>query len=254
MPLSTYAGNAVLDALFNNTALQVAAAYVSLHSGDPGLTGANELSGNGYGRVQMEFDAPTNGVTANTNVESFGPAVTGNWAAATYWGLWDQQAAGGNFLWGDDLTTPRTCLVGEYVDFAAGDLDLTIGAQFGNTTRTNIINALLRNTALQVAAAYMSLHSADPGATGASELTGNNYGPRPAASFGAAGSRSIANDAAAQTTDATPAGWTEATFGGLWAANAAGVFIWGDQLTVARTVGIGKHFTAAIGDIVVNAY
>ena len=45
MPISTYAGNLILDALLNQGSAQIATAYCSLHSGDPALTGANVLMG-----------------------------------------------------------------------------------------------------------------------------------------------------------------------------------------------------------------
>lgn len=249
MPLSTYAGNAVLNALLNNTALQVASAYASLHSGDPGLTGLNELSGSGYGtRPAMAFDAPDAGATSNTSAVVF-PAATGNWTEATYGGLFDAATAG-NFLFGAALTANITVLTDEIARFAAGAFDLSVTGKFGLTTAHNVINALLRNTELVVAQAYASLHSGDPGTTGANELSGNNYS-RTAMSFGAANAKSASNDAAAETGVASGA-WAEATHMGLWTADVGGTFLWGDDLATPRTVGAGKTFLWGIGAVTVT--
>ena len=252
MPLSTYAGNAVLDALLNNVALQKSP-FTSLHSADPGLTGASELSGGAYARVATTFGAPSGQATDNTALVTF-PTATADWVAATYFGLWDQLAVGGNFLGGVALTTPRTILNGQYGEFAIGAEDITAATAFGNTTLDNIINALFRNTALQVAQAYMSLHSADPGGTGASELANSNAYARVSASFGAAASKACANDAVLDTPAATPADWVQATYLGLWTSGTygGGTFIWARQLTVARTVTVGKFFRVAVGGISVS--
>jgi hypothetical protein len=43
--ISNYAENAILDALFNNTSLAVAARYVKLHTGDPGEAGTANAAG-----------------------------------------------------------------------------------------------------------------------------------------------------------------------------------------------------------------
>lgn len=246
--LSTYAGNAVLDALLNNAALQVATQFVSLHSGDPALNGANELSGNGYVRKTASFDAASAGATANSGAVTLG-AASGDWSEATYWGVWDAESAG-NFLLGAVLDSARTVLSGQYAEFAIGELDVTIGSQFGDDLEDEVLDAILRNVSLAVAQAYMSLHSADPGTTGASELSGDNYA-RASMSFGAAGSKSASSDADVDSQVAS-GDWAEATHLGLWDASSAGNFIWADILTAARTVQSGKFFRSSTGDVVMN--
>jgi hypothetical protein len=251
MALSTWAGNAVLDALLNNVALQVAQSWASLHSGDPGLTGTNELSGNGYGRKAVTAGAPVahSGATDNTGAVTFGPATGSNWAQATYGGLFDAETVG-NFMGGAALTDARTVNAGQYAEYAIGALDFSIGTQFGEDIIDAIVNALLRNTELVYAQAYMSLHSGDPGATGANELSGNNYS-RTAASFGAANAKSCSNDAVVNTAIAS-GDWAQATYLGLWSAATDGTFLWKDSLTAPVTVQSGKRFRAAVGEIVVS--
>lgn len=252
MALSTYAGNAALDAIFNAGSLQVAAAYASLHSGDPGLDGSNELSGNDYARVQTEFDAPSpTGQTDNTNVETY-TAASGDWAEASHCGLWDAGSAG-NFLVGGSLDSAVTVLSGEIARWAAGDLDFQISTLFSDAYLDHIVNALLRNVELTVTNTYASLHSGDPGGTGANELSGNNYA-RVLASFDAADSKEVSNDAQMETGDAS-GDWSPATHMGLWShvsETGAGYFVWGKQLTNARTVRSGKRFIWEVGDIDVS--
>jgi hypothetical protein len=252
--LSTYAGNAVLDALLNNTALQKSA-YASLHSGDPGLTGAAELSGNGYTRpaAAMTFAAPTGGVTDNTVASQFPTATGSNWAQATYFGAFDA-ATVGNFLGSGSLTTAQTILVGEYGEFAIGAFDISINTAFGTDTLANIVNALFRNTSLAVAQAYLSLHSGDPAGTGANELANANGYARAAVSCGAAGSKQCANDAVTDLGPASGSNWAAATYMGLWDSGTygAGTFLFGKQLTTPRTIQVNKKFRLEVGGLTVT--
>ena len=251
--LSTYAGNAVLDALLNNTALQKSA-YASLHSGDPGLIGSSELSGNGYTRPAgaMTFGAPTGGVTDNTVASQF-PTASGDWLQATYFGAFDA-ATVGNFLGSGSLTTPQTILSGEYGEFAIGAFDISINTAFGTDTLANIVNALFRNTSLAVAMPYLSLHSADPAGTGANELADANGYARGAVSYGAAAAKSCSNDAITDLGPASGINWATATYIGLWTSGTygAGTFIFGKQLTTPRTVQVGKKFRLEVGGLTVT--
>lgn len=96
--------------------------YVSLHSGDPSTTGANELTGNGYERQLVAFTAAgADGITENTLLETFGPSTGTDWTAATHFGLWSA-ATEGTFHGGFALTTPRTITSTVRGEFAAGAL------------------------------------------------------------------------------------------------------------------------------------
>jgi hypothetical protein len=110
--------------------------------------------------------------------------------------------------------------------------------------RNKILDAIGNNTALQVATAYISLHTADPGATGASEVAGGSYA-RQAASFGAAAAGSMATDALAEFTD-MPA--CTVTHAGLWDA-LAGNWIVGGALTASKTVNAGDTFQFTTGNL-----
>src|SRR5262245_34229377 len=77
--------------------------YVSLHTADPGDTGASEVSGGSYARVQRDASdanwsagTGTDGTTDNVATITF-PTPSANWGVATHLGLWDAASAG-NFL------------------------------------------------------------------------------------------------------------------------------------------------------------
>ena len=109
MAVSTYLVHAILDAIFNATAFGLAGnPYISLHNGNPGTTGANELSGGSYARMQVAFNASADRNVKNTSTFTFTllPA-----AAITYIGVWDA-ASGGNFLIGGPLSDSYTVAAG----------------------------------------------------------------------------------------------------------------------------------------------
>lgn len=63
--------NSMLDAEF------VTGDLVALHSADPGGTGANEVTGGGYARQAVAYDAASGGVKLLTGTETFSvPAGT----------------------------------------------------------------------------------------------------------------------------------------------------------------------------------
>ena len=251
--LSTFAITKILDAMFNNTAVQIAQTYASLHSGNPGGAGASELSGSGYGtRPAVTFGAPTGGVASNSGVVT-NPTASGDWPQGTHHGLCDAPTSG-NFVAGGSVTTPLTVLNGEVSEWAVGDLVTSFlsGTDYtwGTTTLENIVNALFRNISYVVAQAYASLHTASPGVIGANEYASNGCA-RFAVSFGAAGAGTIANDAAAQSPLAS-GDWTEVTHMGFWTLGSGGVFLLSKKLTTARTIRTGKRFRSAIGEITVT--
>ena len=94
-----------------------ATVYVSLHSADPGETGASELSGNGYARVAVtnngtNWPAASGGVKSNGAAVTFPTATGSDWAAATHFGIWDASSAG-NPLFLGALAASKTVQVGD---------------------------------------------------------------------------------------------------------------------------------------------
>ena len=83
-------------------------------------------------------------------------------------------------------------------------------------------------------ALYLSIHSADPGGTGASELTGGSPAyARKSASWGSPSGGAVA---ASSVTFDIPAGSTAAYFG-MWSAVTAGTFEGGGALSASEVYG-----------------
>jgi len=98
------------------------------------------------------------------------------------------------------------------------------------------LNALLRATSFAgPATLYLSLHTADPGDTGASEYS-TYTGTRPVITFDAAGSASSSSNV---QIDFAAMGATTITYVGLWSAASAGTFQAGGPLSASKTTNSG---------------
>lgn len=119
--------NAILNHVFRNTAYTApTTVYLSLHSADPGETGAgaSELSGGGYARVAVTFSAPSGGVITISSDVSFA-TVTGSSWNITHVALWSASTAGTCLATGP-LLAAKTVPVGLNAVFPAGDLSFTL--------------------------------------------------------------------------------------------------------------------------------
>ena len=84
------------------TAISAAAAYISLHTGDGGTTGALELTGGTYVRVLTTWGAVTSGLVNGSSVALNVPSGT----TITHWGLWTT-LTGGTFHFCGALFIPE---------------------------------------------------------------------------------------------------------------------------------------------------
>lgn len=98
--------------------------YLSLHTADPGSTGANEVTGAGYARQAITFGNPVSGVAANTAALSY---VNMPAAVITHLGLWDAPT-GGNFRQSGAWSSPITEGVGNSFTVAVGAVTYTVSA------------------------------------------------------------------------------------------------------------------------------
>lgn len=97
--------------------------YVSLHTADPGDTGASEHGATaGYTRKIIGFSG--SGPISNAANVEFAQATVNYSAAITHFGVWDALSSG-NFLGGSALTTSRTISTGDIPRFATGALTWT---------------------------------------------------------------------------------------------------------------------------------
>ena len=95
---------------------------------------------------------------------------------------------------------------------------------------------------------YLSQHTADPGTTGANEVTGGSYARQPI-TFGTASAGSEASTDAQSFTSMPSV--TGDLWSGLWSAVTGGTFLWGDpNSTVTGPVAAGATVDYAIGAIV----
>jgi hypothetical protein len=113
--LSTYFRNQILDQFLRD------GLYVSLHTKDPGATGAHELVGyerasvRGFGPAGEGFKASAEDITLREL-----PACT-----VGYIGLWDAEKKG-RFLMGGSIGTPKIIQTGDSLRFEPGKLGFAI--------------------------------------------------------------------------------------------------------------------------------
>lgn len=101
--------------------MQGATITVSLHSADPGSTGASELTGGSYARQTATFGVASGGVAQNSATITFSglPAAT-----ITHAGVWRS----GTFMFGLQLSSTRTVQAGDGLYFAVGGITVTASA------------------------------------------------------------------------------------------------------------------------------
>jgi hypothetical protein len=111
----------------------------------------------------------------------------------------------------------------------------------------SMLNALCRNVPWsQPAGFFLKLHTADPGAAGATAAFGD--ATRQAATFSAAAADgTITNSADVNWTNVTAAGTV--THVSFWSAASGGTFLGSDDLATPRTLSIGDNFTILAGDV-----
>jgi hypothetical protein len=101
--------------------------YLSLHTADPGTTGANEVTGGSYARQPITYGAAASGSKASSGSHASQafpgmPSESGN----LWTGVWTA-ATSGTFLWGDPtagVTGPVAA--GATVNFGSGQVTHTL--------------------------------------------------------------------------------------------------------------------------------
>src|SRR5699024_4180716 len=97
---------AFTNALFHPMLAEAAevAVEVSLHTGDPGSEGDNEVSGGDYARRPVGWESPSGGaIVADDEIEFAVPALSNE---ATHIGLWDSS---GTYLGAAELAVAQPC-------------------------------------------------------------------------------------------------------------------------------------------------
>jgi hypothetical protein len=121
---STYLRGIVYNAVLKATAFTgPATMYMSLHTAAPGLTGANEVTGNAYARTAIAFGAPAGGSGSNSGAVTFPAPTPAAWGTVTHFGIWDA-ATLGNLLYEDALTAVVATSINVPLTFPAGTVSV----------------------------------------------------------------------------------------------------------------------------------
>ena len=116
--LSSAGEAAVLSSLTTNC-------YVSLHTTDPGDTGAAEIAGGAYARqgpVPFTNSGNNPTVAANSAIVTF-PVATASWGTIAYFGLW---MSCGSFYGSGLVNTTKVVNTGDQARFQTGSLTVTV--------------------------------------------------------------------------------------------------------------------------------
>lgn len=126
MAFTDFLENELLDHAFrNSTWTPPATVYVGLTTTTPtDSAGGTEVSGNNYARAAVTFGAASGGAISNSGAVTFN-VPSGSWGTVTHFELWDASTTGNRLAWGA-LSASRTPGSGDTVQFAIGDLDVTL--------------------------------------------------------------------------------------------------------------------------------
>ncbi|MBD9539922.1 hypothetical protein IB276_10695 [Ensifer sp. ENS04] len=137
MALSTYAANAMINLLLRGVAYTAPArVYVSLHTANPGNTGASEVTTVQWpsyarqdpaqgGAVAGGFLASTAKATENLLDLLFANYNGAGSLTISHFAIWDAATAG-NCLWTGSLTVSKTLQPDDEAIIYPGDLDLSV--------------------------------------------------------------------------------------------------------------------------------
>jgi len=123
--MSDYLENEILDHILGTgaytmpTTVYVGLSTASFNDDNSGT----ELSGSGYARQTIAFNAAASGTADNSGSVDF-PAATGSWGTVSHFGLFDASSAG-NLLIHGALTASKVVYTGDILRIAAGDMDIT---------------------------------------------------------------------------------------------------------------------------------
>ena len=122
MSISNFAENAILDAIFNNSALQKSARYVKLHTGDPGEAGTNNAAGETT-RKSVTGAAASGGTFTSVNDLIWTNVSTSE--TYSHISIWDDPTAG-NCLWTGALTASKAVNAGDTFTIPTGSLTVSV--------------------------------------------------------------------------------------------------------------------------------
>ena len=125
MAKSNYLENKVIDHFLGTSSTSAPSnVYMGLFTSNP--TDANsgtEVSGNGYSRQVITFNAASSGSATNSSAETF-TASGGNWGTITHFGIFDASTSG-NLLYHGALTDDKVIEYGDSLVVATTAITIT---------------------------------------------------------------------------------------------------------------------------------
>ena len=167
MAFTEAARNIFLDKMFRNTG-NGHITTVSLHTGDPGTTGANEVVGTGYARKSISMS--TSG--SSTTLASWENTSDTSWGTITHVGLW--YSTGPVYLGSAALSVSKAALPGSIVSIPIGDLDITATGLTSAGRNYLVVVAASTN---KYSENSIRLHTGDPGDNGTANTLNNTLAP-----------------------------------------------------------------------------
>lgn len=124
--ISTYLANKLLDHTLRNVSYTPpTAVYVALYKSNPTAADTGtEVSGGGYARQQITFNASSSGQITN-NADVVFPTATASWGTVTHVGIRDA-SSGGNLLYYMPLDVQKTIDAGDQLKIPAGMLTISM--------------------------------------------------------------------------------------------------------------------------------
>lgn len=125
--LSDYLENKVLEHILGKAAYGLPSVYLALFTAAPtDAGGGTEIAGGSYARLlttPANWATASSGASSNADALAFATASAG-WGTVSHFGAYDS-SSGGNLLWWNSLTAPRSVTSGDQARFAAGGLTVT---------------------------------------------------------------------------------------------------------------------------------
>lgn len=124
---SDYLEDALINATLRNISFtSPTSVYIGLHTSAPNddNTGT-EVSGGGYARTLVTFNAPVNGSATNNGTVTF-PTASASWGVVSHFGIYDGTGPSANLLYWGALTVTKTVDAGDIFTVPSGNLTVTL--------------------------------------------------------------------------------------------------------------------------------
>jgi len=243
MPFTEAARNIFLDKMFRSTGTDYIN-LVSLHTGDPGTTGANEVVGTGYARKSISLNT---GTGSSTSLASWENASGTSWGTITHVGLW--YSSGPVYLGSAALSVPKAALPGSIVSIPIGDLDIT-ATGLTSTGRSRLVLSAVG--VAKYAVDSIHLHTGDPGDDGTANILNNTLAPGYASAsvtWNPASGGTITNANKPLWANNSGSAWPTVTH---WSVSSAGLAFAKGALTTPIALTTGDMMEFPVGSIPVS--